>query len=43
MVVANNEIDATKNADKLTTINDHADAAVRHVARRPMKHILGFT
>ena len=41
MVVANNEIDETKNAGKSTT--SHGDAAVRRGEHRPMKHIRGFT
>ena len=46
MVVANNEIDETKNAGKLTTISvasGHGDAAVRRGAHRPMEHIQSFT
>jgi hypothetical protein len=38
MVVANNKIDETKNAGKLT-----GNAAVRSGAHRPMEHIQGFT
>ena len=37
IVVANNEIDATKKS------NDHADAAVRCGSHCPMKHNQGFT
>ena len=46
MVVANNEIDETKNAGKSTTISVAMamhDAAVRCGAHRPMEHIQGFT
>jgi len=46
MVVANNEIDETKNAGKSTTISmasGHGDAAVRRGAHRPMEHTQGFT
>jgi hypothetical protein len=39
MVVANNEIDETKNAG----IDGHGNAAVQRGAHRPMEHIQGFT
>jgi hypothetical protein len=45
MVVANNEIDETKNACKSTTIlmaMAMRNAAVRRGAHRPMEHIQGF-
>ena len=47
MVVANNEIDETKNAGKSTTIlmamAQWYDAGVWRGAHRPIKHIQGFT
>jgi len=44
MVVANNKIDATKKCMQLDdNFDDHAYAAVRRGAHRPMKHIQGFT
>ncbi len=44
MVVANNEIDGNKKCRRLDDdLDNHADAAVRCEAHRPMEHIPGFT
>jgi len=43
MVVANNEIDETKNAGKSDDFYGHGDAAVQRGAHLPMEHIQGFT
>jgi len=40
MVVANNELTATKNAGDF---DGHGNAAVQREAHRPMEHIQGFT
>ncbi len=40
MVVANNEIDATKKCRQIGGhFDDHGDAAVQRGAHRPMEHI----
>jgi hypothetical protein len=43
MVVANNEIEETKNAGKSNDFDGHGDAAVQRGAHRLMEHIQGFT